>query len=387
MIVNIQRTNAGVLESADTTHLTVESSTGSLIVNNVTVAPTSVGTYSYTVALPAGTYEATWMFVKAGLSDDIITRVFVADSPIQITKGVRLMDIEERLARRVGPYFKYKAEDTSGANSVVVKRLKTTVDVGQFDDLFILRRGIYWDDSQVLDFGEDDRVRTIASYDAVSGSLIPDRPYILAPQPQERIELHYLDPEQELRVAALEGIERCYFWDNVLVASTGALREIDLSSSLPWLDDRSSIVGVDYAIPSSIIPSSRVAWNREVSRKGVIKLQTDWVGPGSLYLDVLRSHKTLVNGEDSLIGPNDDFDILYVDLEYAARAGHVQAWVDFPDRMTPAAAQGLRLTATQAAAAFTVRSRNIMEQQPMFADKPRWETDEVLSQVGNAWGP
>lgn len=378
---------AGVLDSADSATLTVTNSAGTAVVSAVPVAATSEGVYTYeTTYLTPGIYEAVWTFVVSGQPDDVVSRTFQADGPVQLVTGVKLMDIEERVARRIGPYFKYKADNTSTVNNLKVLRLVSSLDVGAPEDLYILRRGIYWDGSQVEDFTEDDRQRQVSEYNSATGILTPDSPWTLAPQANERIEFHYLDPEQELRPAVLEGLERCYFWDRLLLQLTGGFQELNITSSFPWMRELPLLAGVELAIPGSQIPPNSIGWFRPYFREGSVFMHTDYLGPGDLYVDTLRPHSSYVNGEMSQAGPDDDFDILSVSLEYAARAGHVHCWINYPDRLTPAAANGLRMTSKMAADAFTQRSMNVLNQMPEFIRAPRWNDEFILSQVGNAWG-
>ena len=73
-------------------------------------------------------------------------------------------------------------------------------------------------------------------------------------------------------------------------------------------------------------------------------------------MTALRPHWSWVNGADSTTGPVSDDDVLSVDLDYAASAGHIEAWHLFPSRMFAAAAGNLQATQEMAAREFTRQS-------------------------------
>lgn len=382
----IQRTISGVLTSADSATVTVYDSTGLAITGPNPVTPSSEGVYSFTtIFLAPGTYTATWIFVVAGQPNDIISRAFSADGPAQVVTGTRLMDIERRVAKRLGPYREYRADGTSDESGVVIKRLKTSTGSGDYEDLFILRRGVYRNGSIVPDFPEDDRQRLVSTYDGITGTLAPDFPWELAPQTDEVIELHYLDPEQELRPIVVAGLERCYMWDRAILTTTSASRLFNLTASFPWMLSPGSVGNVEQGLTSDITPALNMMWYNPYMYNGALYIQTNMVGAGNLYITYLRPHSTLVNGEVSQTGPNDDFDVLTVDPEYAVRSAHVQAWIDLTDRLMTVSTQGLRITSEMASDAFTQKSRQIVQQIP---DRVllRWETDLSITQVGNAPG-
>lgn len=382
--IAVNRSVSGVLTSADSARLTITNASGAVVVDSVLVAPTSEGVYSYiATTLSPSVYTAEWTFIVADMADDVIYRVFQAEGPVQITPGVTLMDIEERIARRIGRYRKFKASPAGDVDTLMTTRLRSSIDMGDYEDLYILRRGVFWDGSQVENFTEDDRVRVVATYDHATGTLTPDESWLLPPQDNERIELHSLDPEQDLRPSVIQGLERCFFWEQASVAVTGALRQLPLSSSVPWLTDPASISELHGTQGNAIVPPVRTSWWKPYRIGGGLFLNTDWLAAGDLQITALRQHSTFVNGEYSPTGPNDDFDVLYVDPEYAARAAHVQLWLNCTDQMIVLAAQGLRLTPQQAADAFTHSSKMISE-QAVEVIRIRYESDAVLTQVGNA---
>jgi hypothetical protein len=94
-----------------------------------------------------------------------------------------------------------------------------------------------------------------------------------------------------------------------------------------------------------------------------LKLYTKGGAVGSVTLSVLRPAHTLVNGEDSLGGPNDDLDVLYVDGDYAAWSGVLECWKNYPEILTPLAAQSMRPSRTDASEEFTKKSLSISNQE------------------------
>lgn len=78
--------------------------------------------------------------------------------------------------------------------------------------------------------------------------------------------------------------------------------------------------------------------------------------PTVCWVSYLRPAWSKINGVDSTDPPADDADVLEVDLDYAASAGHIEAWRLFPSRMQAAAAGGMQATQQMAAAEFSRQS-------------------------------
>lgn len=387
--LSVQRTAAGVLESADSATVAITDSTGAVTLAATAVTATSEGVYSYDAGyLTPGNYTATWVFSVTGQADDTLNRVFTVDGPVQVSRGVTLAEIERRFARMAGPFRQYHAYTGGSTSALIIRAIQSSLSLGDFEDMFILRRGVMQDGTLIDNFPSDDRQRLVATYDSSTGTLTPDRAWSLAPTENEAIELHYLDPDQEIRPVVLDGLRRCYFWDEVQITTTSALREINLTESALWLTDHTAIKNIEQGSPagSSLVPTSRMLWYRPFVRSGNAYIQTKWIGAGYLYIMALRSHFTYVNGETTISGPDDDFDVFSAlsSADYPAMAALCEAWVQLTDRLTPVAAQGLRITSTMAASRFTEMSRQIVNQQPEFP-MIKWESDAAeLNQVGNA---
>lgn len=383
--LGVQRTVDGVLASADSATLTVTDANGVTIIVPTVVPPASTGVYTYDSSyLSPGDYTATWTFVVLGFQNDVVTRTFTIDPPVSVTRGCTLADIERAVARRVGPYARYPAYTGSGLDSLLIRKLRSQVDLGDYEDQWILRRGVYITNSLVAGFDTNDRQRMLMTYVPAFGALEPDRDWAQPAQPNEAIELHYLDPEQELRPIVQDALRRCYFWDTALVenVTTTTVREINVSAAVPWITRKDQIRNVEFGRLSHM--RMRLMWWHAFQNGPDVYMQVTGLPIGQLRITALRPHSTLVNGEMSYSGPDDDNDVLHVDQEYAARAGHIGAWMAVPDRLTPVAAEGLRLPMKLVAAAFTASSFAQVKGEPELLQIAFGQDMMYLDQIGNA---
>jgi hypothetical protein len=294
-----------------------------------------------------------------------VTDVTIPDIPLP---GTSLAEIEQALSGRLGGvYRRFPAMTGSTITSVYSSRIKTSVNIAEYDDLYILRRGVLRDGSRINNFPADDRVRMVSEYNHVSGTLFLDRDYTLAPVNTEMIELHYFDPEFELRPSVLDGLKRCYFWDTLSIASVAPYGKINVSSLASWITSPRQIMSAEAQVGSvNRFPSTRIPWSRSYQVGNDVYLDTSNTLPGTTVLTVLRPVVSLVNGDTSLYGPDDDWDVMPVELEYAVRAAHVAAWTRHPERLTPVAAQGMGIPLSMAAQAFTTRSLAMVNFVPEF---------------------
>jgi hypothetical protein len=381
--LSIQRTVGGVLTSADSATIRIDDATGGTALAPTIVAPTSAGAYNYTIStLPSGLYTVVWTFSVSGQDDDVSTHVVNVDASTTRELGVSLATIEQRLAARIGPYEKRFAGSGSSTGLLVCAAMKTSRDLGGYEELYILRRGRNRYGTLIPNFNPDDRQRAVVSFANTTGALTPDREWNVAPAVDEEFELHALDPEMQLRPAVQWGLERCFFWDRAVLSVSGGLRSYSLADSVPWLTDPSLIASVQSAYPNSVIPESRELWWRPKLLGNLVYLDTNWLGAADLSVTALRPHSSYVNGDMSYSGPNDDDDVLAVDINYALISAHVQCWINFTDRLSVLAASGLRLTATQVADKFNQMSAAIARQQPEQL-RIRWDMSTDLAQVGN----
>lgn len=386
-VIAIQRLRSGVLTSADSTTLSIVNSVGATVLATTVIPPTSAGVYSYsTSSLPAGSYTATWVFTTALLPTDTISRAFTVDTAQEVSEGVTLMELERLVARRIGPYRRISCAGTSTVNAVIAARLRSSLALGDFEDQYVLRRALTFTDELVSNFAADDRIRLVTTYDPSAGSLSVDRAYTNAPISTEAIELHAIDPDEEMRPAVIDGLGRCFFWDTVSITVTGSgVYNINLTAAAPWITQANQVRGVALSYPSQLLPPRKMNWWQPYRDGKDLKLYTKGGAVGSVSVLVLRPANSLVNGEMSLAGPNDDLDVLYIDRDYAAWAAVLELWKTIPEVLMPLSAQNMRPTRDAAATEFTKKSLTIVQQVPETFQIDYGVSD--LVQIGNLAEP
>ena len=129
-------------------------------------------------------------------------------------EAVTLAAVEREVASRVGPFALLEVR-TADQGGLTVEALKSTIDLGGWEDLSLLRR----EATQAAD-----RVARVKSYDPPLGQLTPDRRYVTAPTPGEPVELHHLPPDL-LRRGVRAGLRRCFTqWRLPIEVTTAAPR-------------------------------------------------------------------------------------------------------------------------------------------------------------------
>lgn len=321
------------------------------------MTPTSLGVYEVNVdTLLAGRYTAAFEVTDSPEPPRWEYIPFTVDEVATGVIGTRLMDIESALARRLGPYFR-RTVTTGSQNLVTINGVKSTIDAGEFEDLYLLRRGFLANGQRIVGFDDDDRIRTIATYDHTNGTFAPDRTWAIAPVANEIVELMALHPEDELRYVVIEGLRRCFFLDAVTVAFVTADVEQNVSSFLPWLTEPDLIKDVQYTYNASLYGPTGVGWFKPFRTGQDIYLRMGANPyPNSTRLTILRPAHTYVNGATSLVGPDDDEDIVAVDRNYATLAAHVEAWRNFPAKLMPIAQNGMAPSLKQVSNEFTLES-------------------------------
>lgn len=293
--------------------------------------------------------------------------------------AVTLAAIERALGARVGPFADLVVEQGLVPTELQVAALRSTAELGGWENLFALRRGVSAPGTStpgepLPEFDVRDRVRMVKTYTPSSGSLELDRDYAQQGQPGERLELHVLHPEWELRPAVLAGLERCFLFDRIpLVPVDSTAAPCDLTAAYPWLTDPSAVWGVEWTslAPSTepdgtnglsvangnglyangngavgVLPEAAWAplqgWDC-VERGGGVFLAlpggygAPWPSAG-VRVVVRRPAWTVVNGLDWQPGHVwQDDDVLEVPLPYAAAAALVEAWRLARPRLTPLA--------------------------------------------------
>lgn len=270
--------------------------------------------------------------------------------------SITLAELEQETARRVGPYSRFFSDRqmpaTAGFDYVNIPELQTNADLDLVTNLWMLRRGqCYGEPDEIVAMDPLDRQRTVATYEAQMGRVYPDRPWSTIPEPGEYFEFHHLNPEQELRVAVLAGLRRCFLPDTVQAEPTQQWGGIDLTLQFAWLTEGWQIQRVRYGWVS---PYHDAPWDTYTSGGHLILTGTHGMMlPLAVWVDAWRPAWSWVNGAESTSGPTDDFDILDVDLDYAAAAAHIEAWHHFPARLQTAAAGGMQATQAIAAQEFS----------------------------------
>lgn len=305
------------------------------------------------------------------------------------SEALTLGRLEQEVARRLGPYRQLQAASSPDTTHVVVTALTTSRDVRDAENLYLLRRGKKADGTAVSPFTTADRVRVVAAQTASTGTLEVDRAWTNAPVATELLELHHLDPENELRPAVLEGLTRCWFKEHrasITLSSNAAER--DLTALLSWVTDPQQVEEVEYVSPSPLYLPGAVAWFRPYHKAGSVWLATNPDPyPQAMLITGRRQHFAYVNGITQLAGPSADDDVLWPSLEklnYLAAAGHIEAWRYNGPRLLAAAATGYYLSQQAAADEFTAQAKaNYPRKQArMSVAHPRWrsrrEADEVV---------
>jgi len=253
-----------------------------------------------------------------------------------------LAEVEQAVARRCGPFEIHLCTDAHSLTNVTATALVSSIDLGDWADVWLLRRGVLLSGQPVPGFSVYDRQRRVAGFTPATGALVVDRPYALGVQAEEVIELGVLDPAQQLRPAVLAGLARTYFVDRVAVAPTGVGLEHDLSAALFWVVDVGQVRGIEYrsGLAGTVRPGS-LGWHRVFATAAGVQVALAGRMGGELIVEALRPHATWVSGADSATGPTLDTDTLDVDLAYAAAAGTIEAWRICRPTLASAATAGL----------------------------------------------
>jgi len=269
---------------------------------------------------------------------------------------ITLAQLEQEVARRTGPFFQ-AAQDSgtptsSTATAAIMPALKSNAMLGGPENLWLLRRA---------STDPQDRERLVQAFDPSAGRVIVDRNWYNPMTPGELADFTHLHPTLELRVAVMAGLRRCFFEDVEEVDPNVQYGPIDVTAQLPWVTDPTQILGVKYGW---LQPGSAAPFDVTM-QQGHVLLGNAWGSnaASSVWVTFRRPAWSIVNDLDSTTGPTDDDDQLAVDLDYAAAAGHIEAWHLFPSRLFAAAAGNLQASQQMAAAEFT-RQALIWAPQP-----------------------
>lgn len=345
------------------------------------ITPTSTGTYSYdTTSLANGEYEAQWEVVN-GLFTDYTQQIFDVDAAEVVLPGPTLKEIEQNVARRIGPWDEHVVASGTTA-AFIVNKLKRSVDLGGVEDMYILRRGFTTAGIRITGYNADDRVRSVAEYNYATGELQPDRTYNTAPAVNEKIELMSMDPEH-VAYAVQRGLERAMFFDTLNLTLSGMASERDISSLASWITLPAQIHMIEAGFSSALLYPGKTGWLRLLARQGKVRARMALDPyPNQAVVHAWRPSNSLVNGSTSLIGPQDDTDYIHIPLALAAAAGHIEAWRYFPEEMANRAATGLRPSQEQAASVFTLEQRKMRKNIPAVIDTVHLEWSAQGSSLG-----
>lgn len=389
--ITLENRDLGVLTNA--TSVKLRDSTGAFgIRNNSTgatvvaptaaITPTSVGIYTYnTSALPAANYTAIWEVIPLVGATTYETHIFTIDASASALFGKTLADLERAAAEWMGPFW---GDLDAGAGSDVafalIPEFISRVDIGDYIDHYLLRRGRNSLGEAIVGFLTADRVRLCEAYDNDTGKLSNDRNWTIAPIAGERVELHYMHPSRELRRAVLTGLAECFFLDRSSVTTTSATAERNLTTSLPWLTSVERLRRIEYTDITAtglVTPMPVAGWAPIQKADGIYARVIGDPFPLTLEVTTLRPHTSYVNGATSVVGPNDDDDVLTVNENYAAAAAIRAAYriSGMRRKLGPPARIGLAWSQREAAAEFTKWSRRAVGQR---AAEP-WQHRPVMA--------
>lgn len=362
---------------------------------------------------------------------------------------VGLREIEQEVARRVGPFFLRVARNPRAAageppvppdySTLTVPAVRSVIDLGGMEDLYVLRRGRLSDGTRLPTAAPDpdrpwstrDRIRLVRGYHPQQGQIEVDWPYDYPAYDGEEIELHHLDPDQELRPAVLAGLRRCYVVHRLEVDGlvAGAADTLDLTERAPWLRSRDQVYGVslsggapavawrvepygaglfltlrEYSYGKSYVinrrPATAMVWAaRPTSLPDGSPILGTWDRVAFYSWDHLATNHTWDSvvfpyGEggidpDASAGvvewsvrsgtvnePWDDEDRFPIPLDYGAAAGHIECWRSARPRLAMLSQLDLWTKQAEAAAEFTRVSTQ-------YFDPPRHEP--VLSVSHRLW--
>lgn len=299
-----------------------------------------------------------------------------------------LAELEQEVSRRLGP-FQIQTTDptvptTSTVGYAVVPALQSLLGLNTVDNLFLLRRDAV---------ATDDRQRMVMDLDPTSGRVQVDRTWQNPPTPGEQLEFHHLDPAQELRPAVLAGLRRCLLQERVLLGP-GYIYEADLTIVIPWVTNASQV----QRVQTGPYPSSWPGWwggPLDVPFETFMECGHVWIrisggiawGPfyGGLLLTLIRPGDSIGATGDGSCGdaPVDDDDLIAIPIDYAAAAGHIEAWHRFPARLQSASASGWQATQKQAADEFT---RQASMSEPQNHDRYAHRRSTLWSLSGHGLG-
>lgn len=272
---------------------------------------------------------------------------------------ISLAQLEQEVGRRTGPFFQAAQDASTPTTSTTVAAymptLKTSAVLGGPENLWLLRRGVLVSGAPTPQpVSAADRIRMVQTFDPGAGRVVVDRNWGQPMYPNELADFSHLHPQQELRQAVLAGLRRCFMSDTIPVVLTTAYGDIDLTYQAHWITNPNQVLRAQYGWqkPWAEVPFEATMQQGHVMLRGT----SGSYSPSNVWVTALRPYWSWVNQADSDTGPTDDDDVLDGDLDYAASAGHIEAWHLFPSHMFAAAAGNLQATQEMAAREFSRQS-------------------------------
>ena len=289
---------------------------------------------------------------------------------------ITLAQLDQEVARRTGPFFQAAQDSGTPTSSTTIAAymptLKSNAILGGPEDLWLVRRGVKSDGTALTpaQYDVSDRIRMVQTFDSEAGRVVIDRNWRNPMVPSELADFSHLHPDQELRRAVLAGLRRTFLADTLTTSPTTPYGDMDLTYQYPWITSGDQVLRVQYGYTK---PWGEAPFDT-YTMQGHVLLSGAWGSyvPTSVWVTALRPAWSWVNGAESSTGPTQDSDQLAVDLDYAASAGHIEAWHLFPSRMQAAAASKLQASQDEAAKEFT---RQALLWCPSYR---RWGFSEVV---------
>lgn len=275
---------------------------------------------------------------------------------------LQLQEIERALAPLVGPFYDVDAAAGSTTSTVKITDFQSTVDVGGLENLYILRRGYKRDGTAVSPFDTGDRVRRIKQVTLNTGEFQADRAWTNAPVAGERIELHHLHPDWQLRRIVQNALFRCYRVEEVRVTLSGVAVDRDLTALVPWITEPEQVYDVHWNYQNSIYaPIQAPYWETFVKDGNVwLRMRPDPY-PNLLIITARRPIATWVDTgsgfANSTTGPTADTHRVIAPLDYVLARALVEAWRLARPAMVAASAEGFAPDEKQAALRLTAAIR------------------------------
>src|SRR5262245_886641 len=150
--------------------------------------------------------------------------------------------------------------------------LQSNAILGGPENLWLLRRGVLATGAPTpIAVQSVDRERRVQAFDSGAGRVLIDRNWRDPMQPSELADFTHLHPTQQLRVAVLAGLRRCFLEDVEEVDPNVQYGPIDITAQLPWVTEQNQVLGVNagWLQPSGPLPFHAIMQQGHVLLSGV----------------------------------------------------------------------------------------------------------------------